>query len=210
MYPLPEWLGISRLVTNGDMGLYFHSAILITFNSNMGSPVPVNKPPGTTAKGRNQIRVEEENEDESAEAIIYTPHGIHSSSDDLERVASAVPPIKTLAFLHGLEYVTLGAVPLNLGAHNGLKAQRILKAKYWISTHDEDKSGTGIVGWLLRRKKISVKDAIDAEMERRKRQGTEVVDSLNSPTKELLGLFEGVNWHDLDNGESLILNKACI
>lgn len=182
--PLPEWLGISRLVTSSDLG-YFHSALLITFNNNMGSAV--------------------ESDDESAEAVIYTPHGIHSSSEDLKRVASAVPPIKTLAFLHGLEYITLGSVPINLGAHNGLQAQRILKSRYWVGTHDEDKLGTGIVGWFLRRKKISVKDAVEAEREKRKGQPS-VAGGPISPTKELLGSFDEVNWHDLDNGESLVLD----
>lgn len=181
--PLPEWLGISRLVAGSDM-IYFHTALLMTFNSNMGGP----------------------EDDDSAEALIYTPHGIRSSSDDLRLVATANPPIRTLAFLHGLEYITLGSVPLNLGAHNGLQAQRILKSKYWIGTHDEDKQGTGIVGWLLRRKKISVKDAVEAEKEKRRGRGSETIDGPLSPTKELLGSFEGVNWVDLGNGESLVLD----
>lgn len=205
--PLPEWLGISRLVTSGDLG-YFHSALLFTFNSNMGSPAP---PASTPKKQRSRARSawqedDEDDEDESAEAVIYTPHGIHSSSHDLDLVASASPPIRTLAFLHGLEYITLGAVPLNLGAHNGLQAQRILRARYWVGTHDEDKKGTGLVGWFLRRKKISVKDAVREERNRRKLDKTqERVQGLSSPTKELLGTFDDVNWVDLGNGESLML-----
>lgn len=195
MFPLPEWLGISRLVTNHDMGLYFHSALMITFNNKMGS-----------TRSKSRTLMEEDSEDESAEAVIYTPHGIHSQSNDLGLVASAVPPIRTLALLHGLEYITLGTVPLNLGAHNGLQAQRILKARYWIGTHDEDKMGTGLVGWLLRRKKISVKDAVEAEREKRQHQGFNVIDGIVSPTKELLGSFDGANWVDLGNGESLVLN----
>ena len=197
--PLPEWLGISRLVTSSDLG-YFHSALLIAFNNNMGR----------FASGRRQSKsqvVEDDNDDdESAEAVVYTPHGIHSSSESLGLVASAVPPIKTLAFLHGLEYITLGAVPLNLGAHNGLQAQRILDAKYWVGTHDEDKAGTGLVGWLLRRKKISVKDAVDQERKNSEKRNRAVEDVAgSSPTKDVLGSFEKVNWVDLGNGESLIL-----
>ncbi|KAL1302809.1 hypothetical protein AAFC00_003147 [Neodothiora populina] len=193
MYPLPEWLGISRLITNGDMGLFFHSAILIAFNSNMGMV------PSRSGKAR-QVP-----EDESAEAVIYTPHGIHSDSDDLNFVATADPPIKTLALLHGLEYITLGAVPLNLGAHNGLRAQRILKAHYWIGTHDEHKSGTGIVGWLLRRRKISLKDAVREELNRRDGKRQLSIGRPASPTTDVLGSFSGVNWTDLGNGESLVL-----
>ncbi|KEQ75900.1 hypothetical protein M436DRAFT_40488 [Aureobasidium namibiae CBS 147.97] len=174
--PLPEWLGISRLVTSSDM-LYFHSALMITFNN------------------------QQSEEDETAEAIIYTPHGIHSDSEGLDLVTKANPPIKTLAFLHGLEDITLGAAQqLNLGAHNGLKAQRKLKASYWIATHDEDKEGTGIVGWLLKRKKISVKDAVEAEKKRRKGSSSE-----DTASDEVIGSFEGVNWVDVGNGESLVL-----
>ncbi|KAG9942344.1 hypothetical protein KCU85_g9264, partial [Aureobasidium melanogenum] len=172
--PLPEWLGISRLVTGSDL-LYFHSALMITFNN--------------------------QQKDEGAEAVIYTPHGIHSDSEGLDLVTKANPPIKTLAFLHGLEDITLGAAQrLNLGAHNGLKAQRKLKASYWIATHDEDKKGTGIVGWLLRRKKISVKDAVEAERKRRTDSSSE-----DMACDEVLGSFEGVNWADVGNGESLVL-----
>ncbi|KAH0359393.1 hypothetical protein KCU65_g9993, partial [Aureobasidium melanogenum] len=190
--PLPEWLGISRLVTGSDM-LYFHSALMITFNNQQSGQ--------TSRRSSSRQYVEPEQEDEGAEAVIYTPHGIHSDSEGLDLVTKANPPIKTLAFLHGLEDITLGAAQqLNLGAHNGLKAQRKLKASYWIATHDEDKKGTGIVGWLLRRRKISVKDAVEAERKRRRDSSSE-----DSACDEVLGSFEGVNWADVGNGESLVL-----
>src|SRR5271163_2439233 len=72
--------------------------------------------------------------------VIYTPHGI--SPTDLELVAKAEPRIQTLCLLHGLHDIKLGA-QLNMGAHNGLKVQRLLRAKYWIGTHDEIKKGGG-------------------------------------------------------------------
>lgn len=188
--PLPEWLGISRLVTRSDM-LYFHSALLITFNN------------GNLGRRRDAASVDM---DEEAEAVIYTPHGIHSDSEDLEFLRkSASPSIQTLAFLHGLEDIVLGSAhaQLNLGAHNGLKAQRLLKARYWIGTHDEDKQGSGIVGWLLRRKRLSVKDAVAEEQRRRKGQKQD--NSIDADGEDVIGSFEGVNWRDVGNGESVLL-----
>lgn len=172
--------------------LYFHSAIMITFN---------NQQSGQASRRSSSHRyTEPEDEEEGAEAVIYTPHGIHSDSEDLDLVTKANPPIKTLAFLHGLEDITLGsAQQLNLGAHNGLRAQRKLKASYWVGTHDEDKEGTGIVGWLLRRKKLSIKDAVEAEKKRTRNEKTD------EASEQVLGSFEGVNWVDLGNGESLVL-----
>jgi hypothetical protein len=179
-------------VTSSDM-LYFHSALMITFNNQQSGQA--------SRRSSSHQYTEPEEEDETAEAVIYTPHGIHSDSEDLDLVTKANPPIKTLAFLHGLEDITLGAAQqLNLGAHNGLQAQRKLKASYWIATHDEDKEGTGIVGWLLKRRKISVKDAVEAEKKRRKDSSSE-----DTASDEVIGSFEGVNWADVGNGESLVL-----
>jgi len=132
----PPWLNVSRLQTKSD-ALYYHSAILIAWGD------------GT---------------DGDAEAVIYTPHGIHAPS--LEAVSSAKPPIQTLAFLHGLHDVSIDyGLQLNLGAHNGLTAQKVLGAKYWIGTHDEVKKGGGLVSWFLRRKVYTVKDALEKAKE---------------------------------------------
>ena len=74
-------------------------------------------------------------DDGSAEALIYTAHGINSG--DLSHVSAARPPIHTLALMHGLHDVGMTQrFQLNLGAHNGLKANRILQAKYWVGTHE--------------------------------------------------------------------------
>ena len=189
-------------MTSADVG-HIHSALLITFNSDMGSPRPLG--PYAGASGRPHTKIQDELDDEAAEAVVYTPHGIHSSSEELELIVSAVPRIKTLAFLHGLEHITLGGMPLNLGAHNGLKAQRVLKAKYWVGTHDENKPGTGVVAWLLRRKKIGIKEAVEAETERRRAEPLCKLSEPATPTSRVLGSLQGVNWADLGNGESLIL-----
>ena len=130
--------------------------------------------------------------EEEAEAVTYTPHGI--SPTDLAPVAKADPKISTLALLHGLQDIKLGA-QLNMGAHNGLKAQRLLKAKYWIATHDEIKRGGGIVHWFLDRKIITLKDAVEREKAERSGdlKGTE------------LEAMADVYFEELRNGESLIL-----
>lgn len=130
--------------------------------------------------------------EEEAEAVIYTPHGI--SSTDLEPVSKADPKITTLSLLHGLHDIKLGA-QLNMGAHNGLKAQRLLGAKYWIGTHDEIKKGGGLVSFFLDRKIITLKEAIEREKEE------------NRGALKGLGLeaMADVRFEELRNGESLIL-----
>lgn len=106
---LPEWLGITRIVTKADR-LHLHSAILITFKIR-SNPV-----------------------DASSEGIIYSPHGI--LADGLESLSLALPRISILALLHGLHDIKLSVKQLNLGAHNALQAQRICGAKYWVSTRE--------------------------------------------------------------------------
>ncbi|KAK0124153.1 hypothetical protein ONS95_009136 [Cadophora gregata] len=168
--PLPGWVSVSRVAYPGKDLLYYHSAVMVTF--------PSSEPAGGI--------------DGEAEAVIYTPHGI--SPSDLAPVATASPAIKTLALLHGLQDIRLGA-QLNMGAHNGLKVQRLLGAKYWVGTHDEVKRGGGIVSWFLDRKKISLKEAIEREKEEK---GEDLRGSAVEGLKE-------VRFEELGNGESLVL-----
>lgn len=163
--PLPDWLSISRVAYPGADLLYYHSAVMVAFSSNA----------------------------KEAEAVIYTPHGI--SPDVVKPVADAKPEIKTLALLHGLQAIKLPRAQLNMGAHNGLKVQRLLKSKYWIGTHDEVKKGGGIVSWFLDRKMISLKDAVEREKKERGNnlKGTDL-DSLSE-----------LRFEELSNGESLRL-----
>lgn len=108
--PLPSWLGVARLVSASD-ALYFHSAITIFCRNTLSEDI------------------------DAAEAIIYTPHGINS--DDLCSIPTAVPPVRTLALLHGLHDVSITLTKqLNLGAYNALKCQQFLSPRYWVSTHD--------------------------------------------------------------------------
>lgn len=202
--PLPEWVGISRLVTKGDT-LYYHSALLITFNNGHGSGGEEIASDQVTTYGEAQHLStkwkrgkpkDEEDDLEGAEAVIYTPHGIHN--EDLSLIPAASPPIRTLAFLHGLHDIAIGSQQqLNLGAHNGLKAQRILNARYWISTHDEMKQGGGLISFFLRRKVISIKDALKEEQQ---------VDSKpDHDHDDILDSFKETNWLELANGESRVL-----
>ncbi|KAB8446177.1 hypothetical protein FH972_025159 [Carpinus fangiana] len=150
--PLPKWLAIARLV-EANNALYYHSAVLITFANLYSS-----------------------GNEGSAEVVVYTPHGIHS--EPLQQLTTASPRVKILALLHGLHDIKLSkAQQLNLGAHNGLQAQRLLEAKYWIGTHDEVKKGGGIVSWFLRRKIISVKEALELEGHRGGEEDTKLVDN---------------------------------
>ena len=169
--PLPEWVGISRIVTEGNQ-LYYHSALCITFIGDSNA-----------AK-----------QNEEAEAILYSPHGI--VADDLRHLPDAKPKISTLALLHGLHDVGIsGLKQLNLGAHNGLQAQRICKARYWVGTHDEVKKPGGLLAPFLRRSMISIQEAIDKE---RGEAG-------HIPDSSMLAAAKDVNFSDLRSGESLLL-----
>ena len=123
---LPSWVGIGRLHTKNDAPIHFHSALLISFALS----------PSADSTG-------------AAEAIVYTPHGIHA--DSLAFVHSHKYPIDILALLHGLHDISLAGAQLNLGMQNALKARHILGARYWAPTHDEQKVAKGVVAVLLRR-----------------------------------------------------------
>lgn len=132
--PLPSWLGVARLVSASD-AFYFHSAIAIFCK-------------------------ETESEDsDTAEAVIYTPHGINP--DDLGSIPRAFPPVRTLALLHGLHDVSITLTKqLNLGAYNALKCQQFLNPRYWVSTHDEIKVGGGLIAPFLRRRAYTLQDIL--------------------------------------------------
>lgn len=137
---LPPWLGIGRVITQGN-ALYYHSAVIVAFD----------------------LSFDPSNHQESKqkpEAVIYSPHGIQGS--DLTCVKSA--GIKTLALLHGLHDVRIWmTAQLNLGARNGIQAVRASGARYWVATHDEAKRGGGFISWLLQRTTYSLRDAVEAD-----------------------------------------------
>jgi hypothetical protein len=157
----PDWVSVARVVTKSDK-FYYHSAVMVLFDLSGFA--------------------------KEAEAVIYTPHGIHPES--LASLSKASPSISTLALLHGLHDVSIDwGQQLNLGAHNGLAAQKALDAKWWIGTHDEDKRGGGVVSWFLRRNKIPLEDAMAKLADQ---EGGE-------------GKLDKVNFVDAESGQSLVL-----
>lgn len=191
MPPLPAWLSISRVVSGNETFLQFHSALLIAFDPcimgdytrsdhdtrHSGSRQSLNRNGSSYPDG------------DVAEAILYTPHGIPADSPGLNSLPHALPRINILAFLHGLHDITNGPQQLNLGANNGLRAQRLLNAKYWVSTHDEVKKQRGLVSWFLKRNKLTVEEAVAAERERGKWGGER----------------DRVCFEEIRNGESRVL-----
>ncbi|KAF2091015.1 hypothetical protein K490DRAFT_62348 [Saccharata proteae CBS 121410] len=196
--PLPEWLSIARLTEPGD-AFYYHSALLIAFNSGpMPSPTTTSTPHASTngtRKSRKPTYTDIPDTSDAAECLVYTPHGIPPSA--LSPIAVAAPPLSVLAFLHGLHDVRIGVAKgsqqLNLGAHNGVKAQRVLRAKYWVGTHDEVKRGGGLVSWFLNRRVVGVEEAVRGERERLRREGEDE------------GEWEDVRFEEVGNGESRVL-----
>ena len=210
--PLPEWLSISRLQAEGD-AFYYHSALLIAFNVPNGTPASQASANGTSGRRTSHklllpghIHSSDSSSADAAECVIYTPHGISAAA--LAPVSVAQPPLSTLAFLHGLHDVSIsGSQQLNLGAHNGLEAQRKLNAKYWVGTHDEIKKGGGLTSWFLRRKVISVREALleedrKARMVTAERGGLGGRSGRESETKDALA---NVRFDNLGNGESRML-----
>jgi hypothetical protein len=196
--PLPSWLSISRLTATGD-SLFYHSALLITFATH---PFLSH----TTPKKRSSLAINGDGGDfssstngEAAECVIYTPHGIPHQA--LSPIAKAEPPLHTLAFLHGLHSVSISsAQQLNLGAKNGVQAQRILRAKYWVATHDEVKKGGGFVSWFLKRRVWTLEDAL---REARKDDKGDAVQGNGWGCAR--DEFEDVRFQEMRNGESRVL-----
>ncbi|KAI4684810.1 uncharacterized protein J4E88_004251 [Alternaria novae-zelandiae] len=185
--PLPSWLSISRLTASGD-SLYLHSALLITFATHpfLSTATPKKRLSTLSINGDGAEELSSNINGEEAECVIYTPHGIPHEA--LSPIATADPPLHTLAFLHGLHDVSISsAQQLNLGAKNGILAQRTLRAKYWVATHDEVKKGGGLISWFLRRKVWTVEDALK---EARAQDGD---------------VFEDVHFQGMKNGESRVL-----
>lgn len=161
---LPSWIGIARLVTDTD-AFYFHSAVAI-FCRDTQSIHP-----------------------DAAEAVIYTPHGINP--EDGSPILAAVPPVRTLALLHGLHDVSITFTKrLNLGAHNALRCQRILNSKYWVGTHDEVKVAAGLIAPFLRRRAYTLEDALKAQEQEQKIAGIPAAET---------------NYVELASGETLLL-----
>lgn len=190
--PLPAWLSISRL-TAADDPLYFHSALLFTFATHpfLSNTTPRKRLSTLSINGDGTEDLAHGATAEAAECLVYTPHGIPHTA--LSPIATADPALHTLAFLHGLHAVSISAAhTLNLGAKNGVRAQRVLRAKYWVATHDEVKSGGGFISWFLRRKVWTLEEALSEAL--KEVRGAE-------PEAE----WEDVRFQEVGNGESRVL-----
>jgi hypothetical protein len=194
--PLPSWLSISRLTASKD-ALFYHSALLITFATHpfLAYATP-KKRASLSIMGDGAEDFSSSINTEAAECVIYTPHGIPHTA--LTPIATAEPPLHTLAFLHGLHDVSISAAQqLNLGAKNGLLAQKILRAKYWVATHDEVKQGGGFISWWLRRKAWTLEDAL--------KEAKAEMDGDDTQMNGNGDVFDDVRFQDMANGESRIL-----
>ncbi|KDR67082.1 hypothetical protein GALMADRAFT_273280 [Galerina marginata CBS 339.88] len=164
---LPSWLRFGRLEEGGKSLLSIHSALVVVFETL------------TPHRPGSELGVD-------AEAVIYTPHGIPPSP--LRPLFAYPSPIRVLSLLHGLHDVRLSKGQLNLGAKNGLAVQMLIKARYWIGTHDEVKKGSGIVSWFLSRKAWTLEDAM--------KEGEEEVNKR---------LVEEIEFKDVENGGRVVL-----
>ena len=105
---LPSWITFTRVHTKGDAPIYFHSAFVIIFSLD---------------------------DEQQAEAIVYTPHGVQA--DSLEAAFTGEDAPKVLCLLHGLHDISLAGAQLNLGMDNALKITKSLGIPYWMPTHGE-------------------------------------------------------------------------
>ncbi|RDW84887.1 hypothetical protein BP6252_02477 [Coleophoma cylindrospora] len=135
-YPLPPWLGFSRL-GEGEKPFELHFGIMLTYSRD---------------------------NDETTECIILSPHGILDK--DMKVFETAKSDFNTLAMLHTTKTSgTLGveALRVNLGANHGLRLVRELSPRYWISTHDEPHRITGVMALVQVDKAGSVDEALELE-----------------------------------------------
>ncbi|KAF2435926.1 hypothetical protein EJ08DRAFT_667816 [Tothia fuscella] len=187
--PLPEYISISRIVAQSD-AFYYHSALVFTFDTHQKASNLAKAP----RRSNGHSLPDPPEADPITECVIYTPHGVKPEA--LLPLQNASPPIKTLCFIHGLHDVSISwGQQLNLGVHNGLQAQRRLKSKYWVGTHDEVKKGGGLVGWFLQRKVLTVEQALKEEEAKLNR-----VEGEKSVAK-----VDDARFMDIGNGQSIFL-----
>lgn len=83
------------------------------------------------------------------EAVLYSPHGLHTSTPALQSfLHHSTPAFSTLALLHGLKESWSLNWQTTFGVASGLQLYRQSGARYWISTHDDRLRYGGLVYWL--------------------------------------------------------------
>lgn len=83
------------------------------------------------------------------EAVLYSPHGLHTSTPALQSfLHHSTPAFSTLALLHGLKESWTMSWQTTFGVASGLQLYRQSGARYWVSTHDDRLRYGGLVYWL--------------------------------------------------------------
>ncbi|KAF2441788.1 hypothetical protein P171DRAFT_475226 [Karstenula rhodostoma CBS 690.94] len=84
------------------------------------------------------------------EAVLYSPHGLHTSTPALQALLHhADPSFSTLALLHGLKESWTWSWQTTFGAKSGLELYRESRARYWVATHNDRLGYGGVVWWLV-------------------------------------------------------------
>ncbi|KAJ4984483.1 hypothetical protein SVAN01_10035 [Stagonosporopsis vannaccii] len=85
------------------------------------------------------------------EAILYSPHGMHTTTPALQTfLHHSRPAFSTLALLHGLKESWTLNWQTTFGVASGLPLYRQSGAKYWINTHNDRLSYGGVVWWIVK------------------------------------------------------------
>lgn len=76
-----------------------------------------------------------------------------------------------------------------------------------MGTHDEEKTGKGVVSWFLRRKKYSVQEAVQEEMRRVEEEAEKSGAVSESEWEEKAREWRGTGWREIGNGEAVVLRE---
>jgi hypothetical protein len=210
--PLPGWVGISLLQGKDDTSKQC-SAVMIAFNNQHGNVAEKLAKTNGEANGRSKHHktlIPDEDE-EAAEAIVYTPYGVDSC--DRATLPVALPQLRNLAFIHGMpiEGAPTGGLGRLLSSHphdfKGFKTQSFLHSKYWIGTKEEDKengsASSSLFGWLFGAKNNWVQDSLD--MARKDSRTDTKNGERDKGLCDGLACSEETNRVQLRKGESTIL-----
>ncbi|KAH9842129.1 Beta-lactamase superfamily domain [Teratosphaeria destructans] len=197
---LPEWLGINWISQDDT-----HAALMVTFSSKQGSAHAELANSAITSRTRRKEQcaiMELDDDDESAEAIIYVPSSVGHKG--LEVVTSASPPIRTLALIYDPSHKVL-SLPSKLQGPDIVHAQRDLKARYWISSKAKIEQRNGFLSWFAPQKEMLTPKGLLDRLLDHKRTRCEQTRECHAAVDETLDAFQDVEWLDFTIGTSRIL-----
>ena len=94
---------------------------------------------------------------------MLASHGLFL--EDVKAIAEGKPAIKPLAVLQTTKKTWDPiARTSHLGATHGLIVIRETKPKYWVPTHDESVTGTGVYLWFVKDTEISDKNFLNTKL----------------------------------------------